>query len=67
MNFTVIGKIRIDKINIYQPILKENNKDAYNVSVVKMSGPSLNTPGNVAIGGHNFMRGNFFIKIKKLK
>lgn len=67
MNFTVIGKIRIDKINIYQPILKENNKDAYNVSVVKMSGPSLNTAGNVAIGGHNFMRGNFFIKINRLK
>ena len=67
MNFTVIGKIRIDKINIYQPILKENNKDAYNISVVKMSGPSLNTAGNVAIGGHNFMRGNFFIKINRLK
>ncbi len=67
MNFTVIGKIRIDKINIYQPILKENNKDAYNVSVVKMSGPSLNTAGNVVIGGHNFMRGNFFIKINRLK
>ena len=67
MNFTVIGKIRIDKINIYQPILKENNKYAYNVSVVKMSGPSLNTAGNVVIGGHNFMRGNFFIKINRLK
>lgn len=67
MNFTVLGKIKIDKINIYQPILKENNKDAYNVSVVKMSGPSLNTPGNVAIGGHNFMKGNFFIKINRLK
>lgn len=67
MNFTVIGKIRIDKINIYQPILKENNKYAYNVSVVKMSGQSLNTAGNVVIGGHNFMRGNFFIKINRLK
>ena len=65
-NYTAIGKIRIRKIGIYQPILKENTKDSYNASVVKMSGPDLNTKGNVAIGGHNFMRGNFFIKINRL-
>ncbi len=66
INYTVIGKIRIKKINIYQPILKENTKNAYNTSAVKISGPDLNTPGNVAIGGHNFMKGNFFIKINRL-
>lgn len=65
-NYTVIGKIRIKKINIYQPILKENTIDSYNVSVVKMSGPNLNEKGNVSIGGHNFMKGNFFIKINRL-
>ena len=31
-----------------------------------MSGPNLNENGNVAIGGHNFMRGNYFIKINRL-
>lgn len=66
INYTVLGKIRIKKINIYQPILKENTKKAYDASVVKMSGPDLNTNGNVAIGGHNFMKGNFFIKINRL-
>lgn len=66
ISYTVLGKIRIRKINIYQPILKENTKDAYNASVVKMSGPDLNSNGNVAIGGHNFMKGNFFIKINRL-
>lgn len=65
-NYTVIGKIRIKKINIYQPILKENTVDSYNVSVVKMAGPNLNEKGNVSIGGHNFMKGNFFIKINRL-
>lgn len=65
-NYTVIGKIRIRKINIYQPILKENTVDSYNVSVVKMAGPNLNEKGNVSIGGHNFMKGNFFIKINRL-
>lgn len=66
VNYTVLGKIRIKKINIYQPILKENTKKAYDSAVVKMSGPNLNAEGNVAIGGHNFMRGNFFIKINRL-
>lgn len=66
IEYTVLGKINIKKINIYEPILKENTKGAYDVSAVKISGPSLNDYGNVAIGGHNYMKGNFFIKINKL-
>lgn len=65
-NYTILGKIRIKKINIYQPILKENTAGAYNTALVKMSGPNLNEFGNVSIGGHNFMRGNYFIKINRL-
>lgn len=64
--YTIIGKIRISKIGIYQPILSENTKDSYNISAVKISGPPLNTYGNVNIGGHNYMKGNFFIKINRL-
>ena len=66
-NYTVLGKLSIKKINIYQPILKENTAGAYNTALVKMSGPDLNENGNVAIGGHNFMRGNYFIKINRLR
>ena len=65
-NYTVLGKLRIKKINLYEPILKENNAGAYNTALVKMAGPNLNDFGNVSIGGHNFMRGNYFIKIRKL-
>ena len=64
--YTVLGKVYIRKINLYQPILKENTKGAYNTALVKMAGPNLNEKGNVSIGGHNFMRGNYFIKIKRL-
>ena len=64
--YTVLGKLTIKKINIYQPILKENTAGAYNTALVKMSGPNLNENGNVSIGGHNFMRGNYFIKINRL-
>lgn len=64
--YTALGKLTIKKINIYQPILKENTAGAYNTALVKMSGPNLNENGNVSIGGHNFMRGNYFIKINRL-
>lgn len=64
--YTVLGKLSIKKINFYQAILKENNYGSYNTSVVKMSGPDLNTPGNVAIGGHNYMQSSFFIRINRL-
>lgn len=65
-NYTVLGKIRIKKINLYEPILKENTKLAYDTAVVKMYGPELNCKGNVVLGAHNFMRGKYFIKIKGL-
>ena len=64
--YSVLGNIKIEKINIYEPILKENTSDAYNISAVKISGPEINEYGNVVIGGHNYMKGNFFIKINKL-
>ena len=64
--YTILGKLTIKKINIYQPILKENTAVAYNTALVKMAGPNLNENGNVSIGGHNFMRGNYFIKINRL-
>ena len=64
--YPILGKLTIKKINIYQPILKENTAGAYNTALVKMAGPNLNENGNVSIGGHNFMRGNYFIKINRL-
>lgn len=64
--YTVLGTIRINKLRFSQPILKENTYGAYNVSVVKMKGPNLNEIGNVVIGGHNYMRSNYFMKINRL-
>lgn len=64
--YTVLGRIIIKKIGINQPILKENTKKAYDTALVRMNDVSLNSYGNLAIGGHNFMRGNYFIKINRL-
>lgn len=66
INYTVLGKITIRKINIYEPILKENTKEAYDTALVKVTGVDLNKNGNAVIGGHNFMKGNYFIKINRL-
>ena len=66
INYTILGKLTIKKINIYEPILKENTKEAYDTALVKMTGVELNKNGNLVIGGHNFMKGNYFIKINKL-
>ena len=65
-SYTVLGTIGIPKVNFYQPILKENTYGAYNVSVVKIKGPNLNEPGNVVIGGHNYMRSKYFMVINRL-
>ena len=65
-NYTVLGIINIPKVHFNQPILKENTHGAYNVSVVKIKGPSLNEAGNVVIGGHNYMKSKYFMVINRL-
>ena len=64
--YTVLGKLSIKKIKLNEPILKENTASAYDTALVKIAGPNLNENGNVSIGGHNYMKGNYFIKINKL-
>ncbi|HOZ54335.1 MAG TPA: sortase [Bacilli bacterium] len=67
IKYTVLGKISIKRINFYQSILKENTFKSLNVSVVKIAGPNLNMVGNVVIGGHNYMRKEYFYGIRKLR
>lgn len=64
--YTIVGKVIINKININEPIIKENTKSALDTAIIKMTGPDINSYGNVVIGGHNFMKGDFFIKIDRL-
>lgn len=65
--YKVAGKLEMPTINKQFPILDEStNANAIEVSVVKVYGPDLNTPGNVVIGGHNYNNGTFFSKNKNL-
>ncbi len=66
--YKVAGKLEMPTINKQFPILDESeNANAIEVSVVKVYGPDLNTPGNVVIGGHNYNNGTFFSRNKNLK
>ncbi len=66
--YKVAGKLEMPTINKQFPILDESeNANAIEVSVVKVYGPELNTPGNVIIGGHNYNNGTFFSRNKNLK
>lgn len=65
--YKVVGKLEMPTINIRYPILGENDKaKAIEVSILKIYGPEINTPGNVIIAGHNYNNGLFFGKNKKL-
>lgn len=66
--YKVAGKIELPTIGKQFPILDEPEKSsAMDVSVVKVYGPDLNTPGNVVIGGHNNNNGTFFSRNKNLQ
>ncbi len=66
--FRVAGKIEMPTIGKKFPILDEPEKaSAMDVSVVKVYGPELNTPGNAVIAGHNNNNGTFFSRNKNLK
>lgn len=66
--YKVAGKLEMPTIGKQFPILDEPDKaSAMDVSVVKVYGPDLNSPGNVVIGGHNNNNGTFFSRNKNLK
>lgn len=65
--FRVAGKLEMPTIGKQFPILDESeNARAIEISVLKIYGPDLNTPGNVVIAGHNYNNGTFFSRNKNL-
>lgn len=71
--YTVIGIVRIPKINLEYPILDIDNpnpskaKDPMRISIVKYWGENVNDYGNLSIAGHNNKDGTMFGKTKKLE
>lgn len=63
---SIIGTIKIPKINISYPIFSEYSEELLKISVCKFYGPDLNTSGNLCIIGHNYNNGNFFSNLYQL-
>lgn len=63
--YTVIGKIVIEEIGISNYIVGKTTEESLKVAVTKFWGPSINTPGNFSITGHN--QSHFFSKIHDLE
>ena len=71
--YDVIGKIKIDKINIEYPIVAIENpnpdetKIPLTFSIVRYWGGEVNGYGNLSIAGHNKYDGTMFGKLDKLE
>ncbi len=52
--YTTLGKIKIDKIEVEQPILDTREDEALEKGVIKLYGGNLNEEGNFCIAGHNY-------------
>lgn len=63
--YKVLGKIKIDKIDVEQYILDSTDEKALKAGVGKINGGSLNQIGNFAIVGHNFDK--FFKRLPELR
>ena len=62
--FEVLGKIKIDKLNIEQYILNSSDSAALEKGVTKLYGENLHDYGNFCIAGHNYE--NVFQKLNEL-
>ena len=65
--FSIIGLIRINKINIEYPIISEFSKELLKIGPCKFYGPQPNTVGNLCIAGHNYNNQNGFSRLKDLQ
>lgn len=63
--YEVLGKIKIDKIGVEQPILETVEEEALEKGVIKLYGEDLNQEGNFCIAGHNYE--NIFKKLDEME
>lgn len=62
---SVVGKIKIPKLEIEKYILEETTEENLKIAVTKTYGPKANEIGNFCISGHNYPQ--TFGKIKELE
>ena len=65
--YKVLGRIRIEKLNIEYPILVDSSEKAMKVSVVKLFGSDPKEKGNMCIAGNNTKNNLFFSNLVMLE
>jgi len=65
-DYSIIGKIVIDKIKLSYPILNESTVVSLKRSITKQYGVNPNEKGNMVLAGHNYRNGTMFSNLKKL-
>lgn len=63
----VIGLMKIDKINLVEPILSNISDELLEISPCRFYGPMPNKIGNMCIAGHNYANQTHFAKLHLLK
>lgn len=53
-DYSVLGKIVIDKIGVEKNILDQTTDESLKLSVTKFYGPNINEEGNLCLSGHNY-------------
>lgn len=67
MDYEVIAKLEIPKINLETNVLKEYTAEGMKVCPSKFFGPEPNEIGNFCIAGHNYDKENMFNNLINLK
>lgn len=65
-DYSIIGKIIIDKIQLSYPILNESTVVSLKRSITKQYGVNPNQKGNMVLAGHNYRNGTMFSNLKNL-
>ena len=63
--YDVLGKIKIDKINVEQQIFDSTDEKALEEGVIKLYGDKLNNLGNFCLAGHNYE--NIFQRLEEME
>jgi len=66
--YKVIGRIKIDKIDLEDVILEKTTDKSLNLGLTKFWGPEMNEIGNFSITGHNYKisRSKLFSNLNKI-
>ncbi len=64
--YTVIGRVKIPKINVDYPIISYCTDGLLKIAPCKFWGANPNEVGNLCIAGHNYRNSKFFSKVPKL-